>query len=83
MIDPEGLLGRYGNWCGRGWSGGKEKYLDDMTEKERKHLLQPIDDKDYCCMQHDYCYYYCRKKNIQVGEVVSLVVTLFGLNVQN
>ncbi|MBI2313087.1 MAG: hypothetical protein HYU77_11360, partial [Betaproteobacteria bacterium] len=58
FIDPYGLAGtgsggfstRYGNWCGKKWSGGQAGRLIP------KNPAAPIDSLDACCMDHDYCY---------------------------
>lgn len=60
MIDPAGLRG-FWNWCGRGWAGGKPKFFEEMTDKEKKNLKPPTNWIDFCCMEHDYCYYDCRE----------------------
>jgi RHS repeat-associated protein len=56
-LDQYGLAGggngfdmRYGNWCGKNWSGGKE------GPKIPENPAGPIDSVDECCDTHDYCY---------------------------
>ena len=52
--------GFYGNWCGRGWSGGK--YTDDP--KEVDWSVPAIDSIDQCCKEHDACFQnYALKSN--------------------
>ncbi len=53
--DPYGLEGggfdtRYGNWCGKNWSGGQQ------GPKIPGNPAGPIDSLDECCMAHDNCY---------------------------
>src|SRR6266850_1424379 len=53
--DPYGLEGqgfstRYGNWCGKNWSGGSQ------SPKIPQNPAAPSDSLDECCMAHDYCY---------------------------
>jgi RHS repeat-associated protein len=60
LIDPTGEFSdKYGNWCGKDWSGGKPKVMEDFHEKEP--MAPPIDPLDACCLAHDWCYYRCRK----------------------
>lgn len=53
-----GFSTRYGNWCGKNWSGGQAGRLIP------KNPAAPIDSVDECCMNHDYCYtkYECDNK---------------------
>jgi len=55
--DPFGLVNggggfstRYGNWCGKSWSGGRQGRIIPQNP------AGPIDSVDECCMAHDYCY---------------------------
>jgi RHS repeat-associated protein len=48
--DGSGFSTRYGNWCGRNWSGGHEGPIIPLDP------LGPIDSVDNCCVAHDYCY---------------------------
>lgn len=53
--DPYGLDGggfstRYGNWCGKNWSGGHKGPTIPQNPGA------PIDSVDACCMEHDYCW---------------------------
>jgi RHS repeat-associated protein len=53
--DPYGLEGggfatRYGNWCGKHWSGGHQGPTIPQNP------MGPVDSADECCMTHDYCY---------------------------
>ncbi len=60
-IDLLGLEAIYGNWCGPNWTGAcKEKY----TLHPPGYYKTPIDNNglDNACMNHDICYYKCRKK---------------------
>ena len=43
-------LSRYGNWCGKNWSGG------NAGPKIPNNPGGPIDSLDECCKSHDYCY---------------------------
>jgi RHS repeat-associated protein len=45
----EGFSTRYGNWCGKDWSGGVASPLIP------KNPAAPVDSLDECCMTHDYC----------------------------
>jgi hypothetical protein len=52
--DPYGLRGdgfdtRYGNWCGKNWSGGQG------GGRIPGNPAGPFDSVDECCMAHDYC----------------------------
>ena len=49
--EQQSKKGFYGNWCGRGWSGGK--YTDDP--KEVDWSVPAIDSIDRCCKFHDWC----------------------------
>jgi RHS repeat-associated protein len=51
-LAPEGagFSIRYGNWCGKDWSGGRLNHVIPQNP------LGPIDSVDECCMTHDYCY---------------------------
>jgi RHS repeat-associated protein len=49
-LDGEGFSTRYGNWCGKRWSGGRE------GPTIPKEPAGPIDSVDDCCETHDYCY---------------------------
>ena len=62
MIDPSGKWRMHGNWCGRRWTGGYDKYFEEMTDKEKKNLAPPLSRWDRCCMEHDYCYFKCREE---------------------
>ncbi|MGD9730330.1 MAG: RHS repeat-associated core domain-containing protein, partial [Nitrospiraceae bacterium] len=55
--DGSGFSTRYGNWCGRIYSGGHEGRLIPMNP------AAPVDSVDECCRTHDYCYarYECPK----------------------
>jgi RHS repeat-associated protein len=58
MVDPSGLWWfPWTNWCGSNYSGGIRKHLKDFTDKDRKKAKEPNSLLDYCCYQHDYCYY--------------------------
>jgi len=48
--EGSGFSTRYGNWCGKNWSGGNKGPLIPQNP------LGPIDSVDECCMTHDYCY---------------------------
>jgi RHS repeat-associated protein len=53
--DQYGLAGggfstRYGNWCGKNWSGGHQGPTIPQNP------AGPIDSVDACCMAHDYCW---------------------------
>lgn len=66
FIDPYGLAPsgsgsfstRYGNWCGKNWSGGQAGRLIPQNP------AAPVDSVDACCRDHDYCYakYECDNK---------------------
>jgi len=45
-----GFAMRYGNWCGKNWSGGRQGRIIPQNP------AGPIDSVDECCMAHDYCY---------------------------
>jgi uncharacterized protein RhaS with RHS repeats len=49
-LEGSGFDTRYGNWCGRNWSGGKH------GPQIPSNPGGPIDSLDGCCMAHDYCY---------------------------
>lgn len=49
-LDGNGFSTRYGNWCGKNWSGGKG------GPKIPVNPGAPVDSVDQCCMVHDYCY---------------------------
>lgn len=49
-LDGNGFSARYGNWCGRDWSGGHQGRIIPQNPSG------PIDSVDECCMTHDYCY---------------------------
>jgi RHS repeat-associated protein len=49
-LDGEGFSTRYGNWCGKYWSGGRK------GPTIPKDPAGPIDSVDDCCEVHDYCY---------------------------
>ena len=46
----EGFSTRYGNWCGKNWSGARAAPIIPQNP------AGPIDSVDECCMTHDYCY---------------------------
>jgi len=50
----------YGNWCGGDWTGG---HVEEYTPHPVGYYAPPIDGLDNACMQHDICYYKCRKDN--------------------
>ncbi len=52
-----GFSTRYGNWCGRNYSGGQTGRLIPNNP------AGPVDSLDECCMNHDYCWakYECPK----------------------
>jgi len=49
-LEGGGFSTRYGNWCGKNWSGGHN------GPKIPQNPAGPIDSVDECCMNHDYCY---------------------------
>ncbi|HTR58586.1 MAG TPA: RHS repeat-associated core domain-containing protein [Casimicrobiaceae bacterium] len=49
-LEGGGFSTRYGNWCGKNWSGGHEGPIIPGNP------AGPIDSVDECCMNHDYCY---------------------------
>ena len=49
-LEGGGFSTRYGNWCGRNWSGGKK------GPRIPRNPAGPIDSVDECCMEHDYCW---------------------------
>ena len=56
-FDEFGLVGegggfsvRYGNWCGKNWSGGHSGPIIPQNP------VGPMDSVDECCMTHDHCY---------------------------
>jgi len=49
-LEGGGFSTRYGNWCGKNWSGGHEGPIIP------ENPAGPIDSVDECCMNHDYCY---------------------------
>jgi len=62
MVDPSGLWRIPGtNWCGGRYSGGIDKRLYDMCDKEKKQLKRPRNRLDFCCKIHDYCYLGCNE----------------------
>ena len=58
--DPDGLIAIHGNWCGPGWTGGKD---ESYTPHPAGYYAAPIDMLDAACKDHDICYYNCRKSN--------------------
>jgi len=60
-IDPKGLEGfkYYGNWCGPNWTGGR--WHPYTQNSDSNYYKPPTDIVDKACMNHDTCYYYCRK----------------------
>lgn len=50
LADSSGFSTRYGNWCGKDYSGGRVGRLIPANP------AGPIDSVDECCMTHDYCY---------------------------
>jgi RHS repeat-associated protein len=48
--EGSGFSTRYGNWCGKNWSGGK------AGRSIPQNPAGPIDSVDECCMAHDYCW---------------------------
>ncbi len=70
--DPYGLEPislRYGNWCGKNYSGGK------AGPRIPANPAAPVDSLDECCMAHDYCYQNyelcveCGRKVVEVYKV--------------
>ena len=45
----KGFSTRYGNWCGKDYSGGVASHLIPVNP------AAPVDSLDECCMSHDYC----------------------------
>jgi RHS repeat-associated protein len=56
--DPSGNRKVYGNWCGPNWTGGRKEPYDPAHDPLYK---PPIDALDTVCMNHDKCYYLCRR----------------------
>ena len=48
---PSKPQGFYGNWCGRGWSGGEYP-----KPGETKWDVPAVDSIDQCCKEHDACF---------------------------
>ncbi len=62
----------YGNYCGGGWTGGK---ITLFGLNRPNFNIEPIDDLDTCCKQHDKDWYDCEEankcnpnKNIRIQE---------------
>ncbi len=57
-LKDDGGVTRWGNWCGKNWSGGKNGAVIP------ENPAGPIDSVDECCIEHDYCYakYECYEK---------------------
>ena len=49
-LDGRGFSTRYGNWCGKNWSGGQKGPIIPQNP------AGPIDSVDACCMAHDFCW---------------------------
>ena len=63
FLDGLKILKERHNIISMGWSGGEPLSVDEMTDKQRrklKGLEGPIDWIDFCCMEHDFCYYKCK-----------------------
>ena len=50
----------HGNWCGPGWTGGRQEQYSPANASLYK---QPKDPLDNACKTHDMCYYSCRASN--------------------
>ena len=64
LVDPTGLFGVHGNWCGPDWTGGnREQYnpAHDISGPSGPYYNGPIDYTDSVCRDHDMCYYGCRR----------------------
>jgi RHS repeat-associated protein len=59
-----GFSTRYGNWCGKNWSGGQAGRLIPQNP------AGPIDSVDECCMAHDYCWakYECDSCSLRAAK---------------
>ena len=64
LVDPTGLFGVHGNWCGPDWTGGHREQYDpahDISGPSGPYYNGPIDYTDSVCRDHDICYYDCRR----------------------
>ena len=64
-LDPLGLnwFGSgdyYGNWGGSDWSNGKSQ-SEESNFLDHQKFVKPIDDRDQCYQQHDYCLHNCSR----------------------
>ena len=55
------LVPTYGKYCGPGYTGGERG-------TKRNFNIEPIDNLDNCCKQHDKCYYDCENKIDNKGK---------------
>ena len=56
--DPSGEIPVWGWWCGPNWTGGTFAPYDPS---QKAHYHKPWGDTDRACMNHDICYYNCRR----------------------
>ncbi len=56
--DPAGQIPVWGWWCGPNWTGGTFAPYDPSRAGQ---YHKPWGDTDKACMQHDICYYECRR----------------------
>ena len=63
-LKDDGGSTRWGNWCGKNWSGGKNDPVIPSNP------AGPIDSVDECCMEHDYCFakFECYTKNCKLPD---------------
>jgi RHS repeat-associated protein len=47
----------HGNWCGPGWTGGRQESYSTRTSGYKP----PVNSLDGGCQRHDVCYFQCRK----------------------
>jgi RHS repeat-associated protein len=56
--DPSGRRRVYGNWCGPNWTGGQTEPYNPAHDNVYR---PPIDNLDTICLNHDKCYFRCRR----------------------
>ncbi len=62
-IDPSGKRKVYGNWCGPNWTGGQKEPYNPAHDSIYKAPIPDDGGLDTVCMNHDKCYYACRRDN--------------------